>query len=276
MIEMMAFTGILAAGLAVAFVFGLIFFVLKLVLWAVFLPFRLLLKLLWIPFGLVTGAVGLAAGAALLPILLVVGGVVALVGLLAAIIAGLMWVWHSGRRAVMAVLVSRYRPIHEFLAELKETGVPRVPGTAVFMTRSKKGVPPVMSWHVKHNRALHERVVVVHVSIEPVPFVNPEHRLHVETEDDNFWRAMVYYGFMERPDIPPILELVKERGYDINLDDVTYYIGRETVVAREDGKGLPRWQENIFSIMERNAAQVTDFFRLPLDKVVEIGRQVAI
>ncbi|KAI94968.1 potassium transporter Kup [Rhodomicrobium udaipurense JA643] len=196
--------------------------------------------------------------------------------LLAAIIAGLMWVWHSGRRAVMAVLVSRYRPIHEFLAELKETGVPRVPGTAVFMTRSKKGVPPVMSWHVKHNRALHERVVVVHVSIEPVPFVNPEHRLHVETEDDNFWRAMVYYGFMERPDIPPILELVKERGYDINLDDVTYYIGRETVVAREDGKGLPRWQENIFSIMERNAAQVTDFFRLPVDRVVEIGRQVAI
>ena len=87
---MIAFAGILAAGLAVAFVFGLIFFVLKLVFWAVFLPFRLLFKLLWIPFGLVTGAVGLAAGAALLPILLVVGGVVAVIGLFAAIIAVLI------------------------------------------------------------------------------------------------------------------------------------------------------------------------------------------
>jgi hypothetical protein len=87
MIEMIAFAGILAAGLAVAFVFGLIFMVLKLVFWTVFLPFRILFKLLWIPFGLVTGAIGLAAGAALLPILLVVGGVVALVGLVAAIIS---------------------------------------------------------------------------------------------------------------------------------------------------------------------------------------------
>ncbi len=195
---------------------------------------------------------------------------------LAAVIFSLMWIWHSGRDAIMQVLRSKYVSTDAFLKTLAEKSVPRVPGTAVFLTRSKEGVPPVMSWHIKHNRALHERVMVINVSIEPVPFVCPEDRLRFFPEAPNFWRATVNFGFMERPEIPPILTEAKERGCDINLDDVTYYVGRETVVPRADGKGLPRWEELIFAAMERNAAQVTDFFRLPVDQVVEIGRQVAI
>ena len=81
---------------------------------------------------------------------------------------------------------------------------------------------------------------------------------------------------MERPDIPAILLKAKERGCDISVDDMTYYVGRETVVSREDGTGLPEWAEILYAAMERNSAQVTDFFRLPADQVVEIGRQVAI
>ncbi len=195
---------------------------------------------------------------------------------LAAIIYGVMWVWHSGRDAVMQVLRSKYMRTEVFLRDIAEKGVPRVPGTAVFLTRSKEGVPPVMAWHVKHNRSLHERIMVINVSIEPVPVVRKEDRLRFFAEAPNFWRATVNYGFMERPAIPPVLEEAKERGCDLNLDDVTYYVGRETVVPRTDGKGLPRWQEAIFAAMERNADQVTDFFRLPVDQVVEIGRQVAI
>jgi KUP system potassium uptake protein len=195
---------------------------------------------------------------------------------LAIVVFSLMWIWHSGRDAIMQVLKSKYIRTDTFLKDLAEKGVPRVRGTAVFLTRSKEGVPPVMSWHVKHNRSLHESVMVINVSIEPVPFVRPEDRLRFFPEGPNFWRATVNYGFMERPEIPPVLEEAKARGCDICLNDVTYYVGRETVVSRTDGKGLPKWEELIFAAMERNAAQVTDFFRLPVDQVVEIGRQVAI
>ncbi len=195
---------------------------------------------------------------------------------LAAIVYALMWVWHSGRDAVLQVLKSKYQPTAAFLKDIAEKRVPRVPGTAVFLTRSKEGVPPVMAWHLRHNRALHERVLVINVSIEPVPYVREEDRLSFFAEAPDFWRASVHYGFMERPAIPPVLQEAYKQGCDLNLNDVTYYVGRETVVSRPDGKGLPKWQELIFAAMERNSAQVTDFFRLPVDQVVEIGRQVAI
>jgi KUP system potassium uptake protein len=195
---------------------------------------------------------------------------------IAAVIYGLMWVWHTGRNAIMQTIVEKYVAVGDFLTGLEKKGVPRVPGTAVFMTRSKRGVPPVLAWHVKHNRALHEKVMVVNVSVEPEPWVEPQDRLHFFQEAPNFWRATANFGFMERPDIPVLLAEAKERGCDISPDDVTYYVGHETVVSREDGSGLPEWTEVLYAAMERNAAHVTDFFKLPPDQVVEIGRQVAI
>ncbi len=195
---------------------------------------------------------------------------------IAGVIYGLMWVWHIGREAVMHTIISKYVEVAGFMAGLEKKGVPRVPGTAVFLSRSKRGVPPVMAWHVKHNRALHEKIVVVNVCVEPIPWVEAADRLHFFQEAPNFWRATANFGFMERPDIPELLLEAKERGCDISLEDATYYVGRETVVSREDGTGLPEWAEVLFATMERNAAHVTDFFKLPPDQVVEIGRQVAI
>ncbi len=92
----------------------------------------------------------------------------------------------------------------------------------------------------------------------------------------NFWRATARYGFMERPDIPVLLRQARAKGCTLDLDDVTYYVGHETIVHREDGKGLAKWEEALFAAMERNAVHVSDFFRLPSDDVVEIGRQIAI
>ncbi len=195
---------------------------------------------------------------------------------IAACIYGLMWVWHTGRQAVLKAIISKFVPVGKFMAGLEERGVPRVPGTAVFLTRSKRGVPPVMAWHVKHNRALHERVMILNVSIEPVPWVRKEDRIEFVEEAPSLWRVTANFGFMERPDIPAVLAEAKQKGCGILLEDVTYYVGHETVVSREDGRGLPKFVEKIFAMMERNAAQVTDFFRLPVDQVVEIGRQVAI
>jgi KUP system potassium uptake protein len=195
---------------------------------------------------------------------------------LAALIYGVMWVWHSGRNAVNEAITEKQSALKDLFDELEQQNVPRVPGTAIFLTRSKKGVPPVLAWHLQHNRSLHEKVMIVNVIIEPVPWVSGEERLQFIQEAPNFWRATAHFGFMERPDIPAVLSEAKEKGCSLTLSDVTYYVGHETVVPREDGKGLPSWHIGLFAFMDRNAARITDFFKLPVNDVVEIGREVAI
>jgi KUP system potassium uptake protein len=195
---------------------------------------------------------------------------------LAALVYGVMWLWHSGREAVTKVITEKRIPVQDFMAGLEQKHVPRVPGTAVFMTRSRAGVPPVMAWHLQHNRSLHEKVMIINVVIEPVPWIGQDERLRFVQEAPDFWRATAYFGFMERPDIPALLREAKEKGCTIILDDVTYYVGHETIVPREDGDGLAKWRVSLFSIMDRNAARVTDFFKLPVNDVVEIGREVEI
>ncbi len=202
------------------------------------------------------------------------GGYVPLV--LAVSVYGIMWIWHRGSDAIAARLHEALIPIPEFMARIAENNIPRVPGTAVFPTRTERDTPPVMVWHVKHNRALHEHLFVLNVQILPVPWVSSRNRISIVEVAPNFWRADTRFGFMERPNIPQLLAASKSLGCTVDLADVTYYVGRETVIGREDGKGLPGWQEQIFALMERNAADVSDFFSLPTDQVVEIGRQVAI
>jgi KUP system potassium uptake protein len=109
-----------------------------------------------------------------------------------------------------------------------------------------------------------------------VPWVMSRGRITIEEVAPNFWRAEARFGFMERPHIPELLTASKALGCTIDLGDVTYYVGHETVVGREDGKSLPIWQEGLFAAMERNAIHVSDFFSLPTDQVVEIGRLVSI
>jgi len=162
------------------------------------------------------------------------------------------------------------------MQRIKAANVPRVPGTAVFLTRTERDTPPVMIWHVKHNRALHEHIFVLRVEIQSIPWVSSSNRLAITELVPNFWRAEARFGFMERPHIPELLADSKSLGCTVDLNDVTYYVGHETVISREDGMGLPAWQERIFAVMERNAVHVSDFFSLPSDQVVEIGRQVAI
>jgi KUP system potassium uptake protein len=203
------------------------------------------------------------------------GGYVPL--LLAVCVYGIMWIWHRGAAAVFNRLREALIPIPEFLSRIAEKKVPRVPGTAVFLTRTERDTPPVMVWHVKHNRALHEHLFVLRVEILSVPWVAADNRMSaLEEVAPNFWRAEARFGFMERPNIPALLTASKSLGCSIDVNDVTYYVGHETVIHREDGDGLPGWQERIFAVMERNAIHVSDFFSLPTDQVVEIGRQVAI
>jgi KUP system potassium uptake protein len=202
------------------------------------------------------------------------GGYIPLI--LAVLVYGVMWIWHRGAAAVSMRMHEALIPIPDFMAKIAANNVPRVPGTAVFPTRTERDTPPVMIWHVKHNRALHEHLFVLRVEILSVPWVAADNRLSIEEVVPNFWRAEARFGFMERPHIPELLATSKFLGCTVDLADVTYYVGHETVVRREDGTGLPGWQERLFAVMERNAQHVSDFFSLPGDQVVEIGRQIAI
>ncbi|HVX78845.1 MAG TPA: KUP/HAK/KT family potassium transporter, partial [Bradyrhizobium sp.] len=187
-----------------------------------------------------------------------------------------MWTWHRGWAAVMERMHDQLIPVDQFMAMIKEKNIPRVPGTAVFLTRTERDTPPVMRWHVQHNRALHQHLFVLRVEILSVPWVAQSKRITLQQVAPNFWRAEARFGFMERPHIPDLLTASKSLGCTVDLNDVTYYVGHETVIRREDGMGLPGWQEELFAVMERNAIHVSDFFSLPTDQVVEIGRQVAI
>jgi KUP system potassium uptake protein len=202
------------------------------------------------------------------------GGYVPLI--LAALVYGVMLIWHVGATAVSARLQDAVMPVETFMASIAERSILRVPGTAVFLTRTQRDVPPVMVWHVKHNRALHEKLLVLTVTTQSVPWVKDTERLTFEEIAPRFWRAAARYGFMERPDIPALLEHAHGLGCAIDLSDITYYVGHETVVPDEDDKALPRLAEAWFAFMQRNSAHLTEYFRLPMDAVVEIGRQVSI
>jgi KUP system potassium uptake protein len=196
--------------------------------------------------------------------------------LLAALVWGMMAIWHRGNAAVAAYLRQSAVPVEQFLVDVAAKGVARVPGSAVFLTRSTHDTPPLMIWHAKNNRALHEHLIAITCQTESIPFVDAEHRVEVRQEAPNFWRMIARFGFMERPHIPELLTEGKKHGCTLPLDDVTYYVGHETVVHRARGPAMPLWQEHIYAFMIRNAANVPGFFFLPRSGVVEIGRLVEI
>ncbi len=194
--------------------------------------------------------------------------------LLASTVYFVMWIWHRGATTMLERINAETAPLSTIDDLLKAGKIVRVPGSAVFLTRAKDQTPPVMAWHMKQNRSLHEHVLALTLTTLSVPWTEPAERVTVKHEADHFWRAEVKIGFMERPDVPEFLSECKLKGVGIDLDDVTYYIGAETIVPAEDGKGMPRWQEAIFAAMSRNAARLSDYLSLPRDQVVEIGREV--
>src|SRR6202042_3179421 len=131
----------------------------------------------------------------------------------------IMWIWHRGTAAVTARIHKNLIPIVTFMAKLEQDRVPRVPGTAVFLTRAMRDTPPLLAWHARHNRALQEHVLIITTQIESVPWIADEKRATVAQEAPGIWRAAVRYGFMERPDTPRLLAPLKERGCTVDLAD---------------------------------------------------------
>ena len=202
------------------------------------------------------------------------GGYVPL--LLASGVYLVMWVWHHGVSAMTRALDDKVVSAAALEKQLATHKIPRVPGSAVFLTGTDSDVPSVVLWHVRQNRVLREKVIILHVVIQSVPWVSEDARLSVVQLAPDMWRASARYGFMERPEVPLAVGACAPWAGAMDLADVTYYLGHETLIAREDGRAMAPWQRNIFGFMARNSARMSNFLHLPPDQTVEIGRTVAI
>lgn len=190
----------------------------------------------------------------------------------------LMITWKRGRALLMQRLAEGAMPISLFLDGVAQSMVHRVSGTAVFMTGNHDGVPPVLLHHLKHNKVLHERVLLVSVVTADVPETSAAERIRVQPLGHGFWRIIASYGFMQTPNVPQILEVIDQMGIRCKPMETSYFLGRERLipVSRRAGErgGLARWRKVIFSIMSRNARSATDFFNIPPNRVVELGTQI--
>jgi KUP system potassium uptake protein len=185
----------------------------------------------------------------------------------------LMTTWKTGRRLVAERLTARAVPLEEFMATVDATRPVRVPGTAVFMTAQPTGTPPALAHNMRYNKVLHEHVVVLTVTTAQKPHVPDEQRVSVEPLGHDLFNVRVQYGFMEDPDVPAALLQASEHGLVVDADDLTYFLGRETIIVTRR-KGMAIWREKLFVLMARNAVRATAFFRLPPERVVELGVQV--
>jgi len=192
---------------------------------------------------------------------------------IAATVFTLMTTWKRGRQILAQRLQSGGLAIDLFLADVGARATVRVPGTAVFMTGNANGVPPALLHNLKHNKVLHERVVFLTVVSEEVPRVPLQQRLEMQTLGHGFHRIVAHYGFMEDPNIPQVLRIAARDGLDFPPMETTFFLSRETLLAT-DKPGMAVWREKLFAFMSRNAQGATAFFRIPPNRVIEIGLQI--
>jgi KUP system potassium uptake protein len=185
----------------------------------------------------------------------------------------LMTTWKTGRRLVAERLMARAIPLQDFIATVESMRPVRVPGTAVFMTAQPSGTPPALAHNLQYNKVLHQHVIVLTVSTAQQPHVSPDQRVTVEPLGHELFNVRVQYGFMEDPDVPEALHQARGQGLILDSEDLTYFLGRETIIVTRR-KGMAIWREKLFVLMARNAVRATAFFRLPPERVVELGVQV--
>jgi KUP system potassium uptake protein len=185
----------------------------------------------------------------------------------------LMTTWKTGRQVVAARLTARAVPIEDFLLQVVETRPARVPGTAVFMTAQPRGTPPALAHNLRYNKVLHEHVITLMVTTQPVPHVPANQQVSIRELGHGVFHMAVRYGFMEDPNVPEAIVRARAQGLELDEDDVTYFLGRETLIVTKS-PGMAMWRERLFVLMARNAVRATTFFRLPPERVVELGVQV--
>jgi KUP system potassium uptake protein len=182
--------------------------------------------------------------------------------------------WSRGRALMQERLRESSMPIELFIKSAAKAAA-RVPGTAVFMTTSAVGVPAALIHNLKHNKILHERIMLLTVAIDEVPYVSDEDRIGVRDLGNGFYRILIRYGFMQEIDIPAVLKTVENCGPKLKMMDTSFFLARQTLLP-SSRPGMAIWREKLFSWMLRNAESAMEFFRLPTNRVVELGSQVEI
>jgi KUP system potassium uptake protein len=190
-------------------------------------------------------------------------------------LTGFMTTWKRGRDLLLDRWKQDSLPLASFLARLPQSRTVRVPGLAVFMTGNPDNVPGALLHNLKHNKVLHERVLFVTVQNDDVPEVRPEERAEVTELSPGIHRVVVRYGFMESPNLPRDLSALQPKGVTVDPMQASYFLGRETLVAAAAPK-MSMWRMWLFLLMARNSVSATEFFRIPSDRVVELGVRVAI
>jgi KUP system potassium uptake protein len=193
--------------------------------------------------------------------------------LIGGMLLAVMTTWKRGRQALADELRRSFLPLAEALKSLGQEPLTRVKGTAVFMTSNLDVVPPVLLHHFRHNKVLHEQVVLLYVVTESVPEVPRGEQLELSALGHGVFQVIGHYGFMQLPDVPDLLSRCAEKDLKIDLDDTSYYLGRETLLT-SGRSGMSNWRKSLFGFLSRNARPATAFFGIPANRVVEMGMQI--
>jgi KUP system potassium uptake protein len=193
--------------------------------------------------------------------------------LVGAIFFTIMTTWKTGRVAVRRSLEGASLPLDYFLARLLDNQPIRVPGTAVFMTSTMGVTPPILLHHYKHNKVLHERVILLTIVTEGVPEVSKRDRVNVKELGHGFFELIAHYGFMQTPNVPNVLRRAGDQGLAVEPDTVSYFLGRETILTT-GRTSMAKWRKSLFVYLARNARPANAFFRIPPNRVIELGAQV--
>lgn len=185
----------------------------------------------------------------------------------------IMTTWKRGRLILSERLQETTIPLAELKTRLKKSDIATVPGTAVFLSSNTDVIPPALLHNLEHNKVLHETVIFLSVVVEDIPRVPSTERIEVKNLGERFYRINVYYGFMDQINLPRALTLARYEGVVFDPDEMTYFLGREHILASKR-PGMALWREHLFALLSSNSRPATDFFRLPPDRVVELGAQI--
>ncbi len=199
----------------------------------------------------------------------------------AVLVCLLMSTWRRGRELLGQRLsqdedTQEPMPLAQFINDLDTDDIVRVKGTAIFITSSDVGTPPMLRHHLEHNQVLHEHVLLLTVRTEDTPRIPAADRLRIDDLGKGVYRVFARYGFMQNPNVPVAVRLCETFGYDFDTDKATYYVGRETIIPSDEVPGMMLWRDKLFAFMSRNATQPTSYYRVPPERVIELGLRVEI